>query len=119
MLSCLQVVANSLLTVTQEVHHYQAMDKQDKYCVWAEDGESGNLDADNVKAEQTITGTIDYFTRDDDDTAPDAFQQAFNAAGFGWSLNSVQYEDDTRYIHYEWLFRVRNTVDGQSDVQGT
>ena len=62
----------------------------------------------NKKEGQTIEGTIDYFTKDDDDSAPDAFQSAFNAAGFAWTLNQVQYEEETRYIHYEWLFWVEN-----------
>lgn len=112
MLSCLKIVKNACLSVTQDTYHYEAAEKSDKYCVWAENGESGNLDADNRKAGQVVEGTVDYFTRDDDDDNPDAFQAAFNAAGIGWMLNSVQYEDETRYIHYEWLFRVRNHVNG-------
>lgn len=110
MLSCLSVVSAALLTVTQNVGHYEAMEKTDKYCVWAESGETTSIQSDNKKEGQTIEGTIDYYTRDDDDTAPDAFQAAFNTAGFGWILNNVEYEDDTRYIHYEWLFRVLNQL---------
>ena len=32
----------------------------------------------------------------------DAIQNAFNAAEIGFRLNSVEYEDETRLIHYEW-----------------
>lgn len=110
MLSCLSVVPTACLTVTENVGHYEAMEKTDKYCVWAERGETTNIQSDNLKEGQTIEGTIDYYTRDDADTAPDEFQDAFNAAGFAWILNSVQYEDDTRYIHYEWIFRVLNQL---------
>lgn len=108
MLSCLERVRDALLSVTENVGHYEAMEQTDKYCVWAEDGESNSIHSDNRKEGQTIEGTIDYYTKDDDDHAPDAFQSAFNAAGFAWTLNQVQYEEETRYIHYEWLFRVEN-----------
>ena len=108
MLPCLEAVRDACLSVTQNVGHYEAVEKTDKYCVWAEDGEVGSMEADSHKIGQTIEGTIDYFTKDEDDENIEKFQLAFNAAGIGWRLNSVQYEDETRYIHYEWLFRVRN-----------
>lgn len=115
MLSCLDAVREACLSVTQNVGHYEAFDKNDKYCVWAEDTETNSLEADNYKAGQTITGTVDYFTKDEDDPNIEKFQIAFNAARIGWSLNSVQYEDETGFIHYEWLFRVRNELSGETD----
>ena len=111
MLSCLESVRAACVSVTTNTGHYEAFDKTDKYCVWAEDSETDALAANNYKAGQTITGTIDYYTKDEDDPNPEKFQNAFNEAGFGWLLNSVQYEDETGFIHYEWLFRVRNTFD--------
>lgn len=113
MLSCLEAVMNACLSVTENCGHYEAIDKSDQYCVWAEDTESASLEADNYKAGQTIEGTVDYYTKDEDDDNIENFQLAFNAARIGWSLNSVQYEDETGYIHYEWLFRVRNEYDGE------
>ena len=110
MLSCLNAVREACLSVTENVGHYEAMEKADKYCVWAEESEASSLQAENIKAGQTIRGTIDYFTKDDEDDAPDRFQKAFNDFGFSWTLNSVQYEDETRYIHYEWIFEVWNKV---------
>lgn len=107
MLSSLEQVRDACLSVTENVGHYEAMDKTTAYCVWAEDMESAKLDANNIKIAQTIEGTIDYFTKDEDDPNLEAFPAAFNAAGFAWELNSVQYEDETKFIHYEWLFRVR------------
>ena len=118
MLSCLTQVMEALLTVTDNVGHYEAMDKTDKYCVWAEDMEASSLEADNYKAGQMVQGTVDYFTKDEDDPNIENFQIAFNAAGFNWSLNSVQYEDETGYIHYEWLFNVRNEYDGTEVIDG-
>lgn len=108
MLSCLERVRDALLSVTENVGHYEAMEQTDKYVVWAEAREARSIQSDNTKEGQTIEGTIDYFTKDDNDSAPDAFQSAFNAAGFAWMLNQVQYEEETRYIHYEWIFQVEN-----------
>ena len=107
MLSCLEKVKDALLTVTDNVGHYTAYDDSDRYIVWAEDSEVAALNTDNYKAGQTIEGTIDYFTKTEDDANIEAIQNALNAARIGWELNSVQYEDETRFIHYEWLFRVR------------
>lgn len=107
MLSCLEAVKDALLTVTDNVGHYTAWDDSDRYIVWAEDMEVAALNTDNYKGGQTIEGTIDYFTRDEDDENIGKIQLALNAARIGWELNSVQYEDETRFIHYEWLFRVR------------
>ena len=67
MLPCLEAVRDACLSVTQNVGHYEAAEKTDRYCVWAEDGEVGSLEADSHKIGQTIEGTIDYFTKDEDD----------------------------------------------------
>lgn len=104
----LNVIPNALLTVTQNVGHYEAFDKTDKYIVWAEDGQSGALYADNKMQEQVIQGTIDYFTKTENDPNVAAIQQALNNAEISFKLNSVQYEDDTKFIHYEWVFEVEN-----------
>ena len=117
MLSALTKVMDALLTVTDNVGHYRAIDKTDKYIVWAEDSEVDSLEVDNYKAGQTIEGTIDYFTTDEDDENLEKIPCALNAARIGWSLNSVQYEDETKFKHYEWLFRVRQEWDnGEDDI---
>ena len=117
MLSCLEKVMNACLSVTENCGHYEAIDKSDRYCVWAEDGEYADLIADNYKAGQTIEGTVDYFTKNEDDPNIEAFQLAFNRARIGWRLNSVQYEDETQFIHYEWLFRVKQEYpDGDMEI---
>ena len=107
MLSCLEKVKEALLTVTENCDHYEAVDETDRYIVWAEDGDSAALLSDNYVAGQTVEGTIDYFTKDEDDVNISAIPLALNRARIWWSLNSVQYEDETEFIHYEWLFRVK------------
>lgn len=106
MLSSLEQVMNALLTVTNSVYHYSAPADSERYIVWAEDMEVTSLEADNWKPGQTIEGTIDLYTKDEDDAWIAGIPDALNTARIGWMLNSVQYEDETRFIHYEWLFRV-------------
>lgn len=90
-----------------KVSHYEAAPRTEvPYCVWAEDGEEQPLDGDNYKVRQQIQGTIDLYTKTDLDPLADAIQSALNDARIGFYLNSVQYEDETGYIHWEWVFNV-------------
>ncbi len=109
MLSCLEQIKTALLTVSENFGHYEAVDTSQPYGVWAEDSEFSALDVDNYKAGQVIEGAIDWFSKNENDPAFAAIPQALIDAGVGWSRNSVQYEDETGYIHYEWLFRVRES----------
>lgn len=94
------------MKVSDNVSHYEAMNKTDKYIVWAEDSESSSLNADNKKEIQAIQGTIDYFTKKDNDTVVNEIQEALKAEKVSFYLNSVQYEEETGYIHYEWVWEV-------------
>ena len=90
-----------------KVYHYWHPRLEAPYCIWAEDGEGSSIDANNHKAEQVITGTIDYFTRNEFDVMVETIQNALNTTEcVGWRLISVQYEDETNLIHYEWEFEV-------------
>lgn len=112
MFFCLEIVKTTLEALTEKCFHYEAFfeDEADKdqYIVWAEDGEYNSLGTNNYKGYQTIEGTVDYFTKSGTDEMPDAIQRALNKARIRWELNTVQYEDETGFIHYEWIFRVRN-----------
>ena len=92
------------MKVSDNVSHYEAMNKTDKYIVWAEDSESSSLNTDNKKEIQAIQGTIDYFTKKDNDTVVNEIQEALKAEKVSFYLNSVQYEEETGYIHYEWVW---------------
>lgn len=74
------------------------------YGVWAEDGENA-LFADNKHAERVIEGTIDYYTRNDSGAPMAIIEAALDSVNIAWYLNSIQYEDDTGYIHYEWVWQ--------------
>lgn len=102
----LDAVKNALLMVGVPVSHYLAHKKPDQYIVWAEDNQPDSVWADGKMQEQTIEGTIDYFTKTENDPNVQKIQNALNDGNVSWRLNSVQYEDDTKFIHYEWTFSV-------------
>ena len=106
MLSKLKVIPETLKKVTDDVSHYEAAGKKDKYIVWAEDGEGSSVEGDNHKVNQSITGTIDYYTKEEMDETADKIQDALKRGNISFYLNSVQYEEETEYIHYEWVFEV-------------
>lgn len=99
-------LGNALLTVGVPVSHLEAHEQTDKYIVWAEDGQADAIWADGKMQEQSITGTVDYFTRAEFDSNIAKIQKALNDSGASWRLNSIQYEDDTRYQHYEWVWEI-------------
>jgi len=99
-------IQSALRTVGVPIHHYLAAKVADKYIVWAEDGEADSEWADNKKQLQVLTGTIDYFTKMEYDPNISKIQEALNDAEISWKLNSVQYEELTKYIHYEWALEV-------------
>lgn len=95
---------DALLDVTQDTFHYEATHKSDKYIVWAEDNESDAGYGDNRKTIQVIQGTIDYFTKEEYDSNVKLIQEKLNSIDIAWRLNSIQHEEDTKFIHYEWVF---------------
>lgn len=74
------------------------------YGVWAEDG-ANDLHANNAHAEKITEGTVDWYTRDDAMPAQPSIEAALTAAGCAWHINSIQMEDNTGYIHLEWVFQ--------------
>lgn len=87
-------------------HYRRTNEPTSRYIVWSEDGEDTSAEFDNRKAEQQIHGTVDYFTQVEFDPVVDSIQEVLDEDYIGFRLNSVQYEDDTALIHYEWEFWV-------------
>lgn len=110
MMSKLKIIKDTLLKITENVGHYEAADKTDKYIVWAEDSEGSSVEGDNKKINQSIQGTIDYYTKDEWDENIEKIQEELKASCISFYLNSVQYEspDDggDGFIHYEWVWEV-------------
>ncbi len=102
-------VVNALTGITglSCYHLYKPATVKAPYAVWQEDSEGDSQYADNRKAEQVLVITIDYFTKTEFDTMVDSIQSALDdAEDVAWTLNSFQYEDETKLLHYEWLVRV-------------
>lgn len=72
------------------------------YGVYAEDS-ALDFEADDEHAEKALECTVDYFTRDDTGTPKATIEAALERLNVPWYLNTIQYEDDTGYIHYEWV----------------
>ena len=79
--------------------------KSDRYFVWQEEG-SNDLIADGIHAERAVTGSTDLFSRREFDPWKEQFERELDKAGIAWSLNSVQYEQETGYWHWEWVWEV-------------
>ena len=72
------------------------------YLVYAED-EAIPLRADEHQAERIMHGTIDCFTRDDSGAPLTTVESQLNTIdNFSFKLNSIQFEEETGLIHYEW-----------------
>ena len=106
MFSKIKQIEEILLTVTVSVFHYVAMYKPDQYIVYAEDSEGSSVEGDDQKINQSIQGTIDYFTKKDWDENVTKIQEVLKYARISFYLNSVQLEEETGYQHYEWVWEV-------------
>jgi len=104
-------IKNALLSVLPNpTSHYYAKNKTALYIVWAEDAAPKSQSSDNKIKMITVQGTIDFFTKTEYDPIADQIQEALNNAGIGWKLNSIQHEEDTELIHYEWVWEVNKRV---------
>jgi len=75
------------------------------YGVYTLDSAAGSVWADGKMREQALEGTIDLFSKSGGVANLNLIQQAINSIdGLSWYLNSIQYENDTRLMHYEWVF---------------
>lgn len=108
MMSELKKIRDALVSIDGlKVYHYWHPNLTAPFCIWAEDSEASALHSSNHKSEQTISGTIDYFTRTEFDVTVELIQEKLNQIeNCGWSLTSVQYENETNLIHYEWDFSI-------------
>lgn len=112
-MSCLDAVKTALTGISENVYHYEALNADAPYIVWAEDNEFNSYAADNRKDGQTIEGTIDLYTKAENDPLMEAIPRALRNAGIAWEYSSTQYEEDTELIHVEWIFRVLESWQGE------
>lgn len=113
----LRQIGEAFAAVTENACHYFRPVTAFPALIWAEDGEADSFNADNHKACQNITGTVDLFTKTEFDPLLDDVQAALEGLGVAWRLESVQYEDETNAIHYEWTWEV--ATNGENASQGS
>lgn len=94
--------------VTDQVSHDTHM-KSDRYFVWGERG-ANDLEANDVHAEKAVLGYTDLYTKQEFDPWKGQIEESFDKFGIAWSLNSVQYEEETGFTHYEWYWEVVNNA---------
>lgn len=96
----------ALLTITDQVYHYQALNPEIPYIVWGEDSQGETLYGDGELKKQAIQGTIDYFTKASNDPNFEGIQKALKTEKIPFYLNTIQFEKETGFIHYEWVWEV-------------
>lgn len=102
----LKLIPETLIAITEQTYHYRApANTAPPYVVWQEDG-ANDFEADDTHAEKIMQGTIDLYTLTENDPLMQEIPAALDAIPCAWYLNSVQYEEDTKLIHYEWSFEV-------------
>lgn len=100
----LQSIRDLLLTQTNKVYHYEKPERTElsQYIIWQEDGEGDSLHADNSKREQVIQFTVDLFTKTEYSPLIDGIQNTLADSTISFTLVSVTFETETKYIHYQW-----------------
>ena len=66
--------------------------------------EIGAIWGDDEQQEQALTGQIHLFTRRAGSADMKNVQEALKQEGIHWRLDAVQYEADTRLLHYTWVW---------------
>lgn len=87
-------------------HFFKPSEVKDRYCVWSEDTQAESLHGDGILLNQQIEGTIDLFSKQEFDQAVDEIQEALSNARIGFYQNSIQFEEETGLIHWEWVWYV-------------
>lgn len=67
-------------------------------------GQDGARWGDNRMAEQLLTGQVHLFSRTADTAGFNAVQHVLDGLRVVWRLSAVQYEQDTRLLHYTWVW---------------
>lgn len=91
--------------VTDTVSHGKRLNSE-RYFVWQEE-RGDDFEANGRHAERGMSGTTDLFSKQEFDPWKDAFEAQLNASKLSWYLNSVQFEEDTGFWHWEWVWSVR------------
>lgn len=78
---------------------------RDDFGVYSQDFGT-ELYADDTVVETSLSCSVDLFLRKPNQKKVDLVQTILSEVVGTWDLSSIQYEQDTRLIHYEWTFDV-------------
>ena len=85
-----------------KVYHYWRPLMQAPFIVWAETGEARDFHADNGKSEVLMNIDIDAYTQTEFDPLLDKLFAFLAGRKIPFSLDSVDFEEDTKLIHYSF-----------------
>ena len=91
--------------VTDAVSHGKRL-KSERYFVWIEE-DGRDLLGNDRHIERGQRGRTSLYTKREFDPWKEQFEHALDTFGLSWRLNSTQFEEDTGFWHYEWLWGVR------------
>lgn len=84
---------------------------KDGYGVVSPDGQIELKTGEDPAAEKMLTGLVDVFVKATDGDPTEDVEDAMRALGVWFTMESIQFESETGYVHYEWRWRdVLNTV---------
>lgn len=105
-----ETIKNILLSISKSVYLFTAKSNaKTPYLVYGVDGDN-SLHAGNSRVETVDSGYIDLFTKKSDDPLIKDIPAALDAAEVSFYLNSVQFENETNILHYEWRWECGESV---------
>ena len=103
----LKAIRDALTPICDNVYHYWRPKMQAPYILWQETSDGSSFDADNKKAEQAISGTVDLYSKTEYDPLFDSIQEALQGIeGLTWSFEDATFEDETGLIHHSWEWTI-------------
>ncbi len=91
--------------VTDAVSHAKRL-RSERYFVWTEEGRN-DLEGNGRHIEKAQRGRTSLYSKQEFDPWKEAFERSLNASGIAWRLNSTQFEEDTGFWHWEWIWSVK------------
>ena len=102
----MQELKNALLATGYPFAHFAwSHAPTGTYGIYGEDGEN-RLAGDNRTVEKAMVVYVALFTKDDSGEPMNKVETALQSIPCAWYLNTVQFEENTGYIHYEWAVEV-------------
>ena len=77
----------------------------DTWGVITMDGQASAVWGGDRMQDQSLEGSVHLFIKSTDTTVPDAVQAALGELRLSWRLDACDYEQDTRLLHYVWIWR--------------